>query len=410
MATDVPATTLLDPAVIDDPYPFYRRLQDEAPVWLVPGTEVCVVASFAHVAQATGRVEDFSSRMYHFLYRDDAGLPRRLAFGDGTQTLAAADPPVHTVHRKAVFPDLMARRMSELEPEITEVTDRCLDEALAASSVESSVEFMATVANRVPISMITQLIGFRDSDLGTLLQVAFDSTAQVGARITLDELNGLLAKSAVTYGWITEQLATYGAAADDHEILGTISRGVHDGVLEQHDAIIILQTLLSAGGESTTSLLGNSVRILAERPDLQQHLRDHPELIPPFIEEALRLESPFRFLPRHTPHDTTLGGVDIPEGTTVLLMWGAANRDAAEFDAPDEVRLDRPTPRHHVAFGRGIHHCVGAPLARLEARVVLTALLARTTEFALDPSHASQWFDSLQVRRHQALPLLIDAR
>jgi cytochrome P450 len=405
MATEIPATLLLDPAVIDDPYPFYRRLQAEAPVWLVPGTEVCVVASFAHVAEATGRVEDFSSRMYHFLYRDDAELPARLVFGEGTQTLAAADPPVHTVHRKAVFPDLMARRMSNLEPEIAEVTDHCLDEALAASSVE----FMATVGNRVPISMITQLIGFRDYELGTLLQVAFDSTAQVGARITLDELNVLLVKSAKTYGWITDQLATYGGAADD-EILGTISRGVRDGVLEQHDAIIILQTLLSAGGESTTSLLGNSVRILAERPDLQERLRQQPELVTPFVEEALRLESPFRFLPRHTPHPTRLGDVDIPEGTTVLLMWGAANRDAAEFDAPDEVRLDRPTPRHHLAFGRGIHHCVGAPLARLEARVVLTALLAHTTEFALDPNHAPQWYDSLQVRRHQRLPLLIDAR
>lgn len=405
MDIDIPATMLLDPAVIDDPYPFYRRLHAEAPVWLVPGTGVCVVSSFAHVAEATSRVEDFSSRMYHFLYRDDAGLPSRLAFGDGTQTLAAADPPVHTVHRKAVFPDLVAKRMSELEPEIAEVTQRCLDEALAGSSVE----FMATVGNRVPIALITQLIGFRDCELGTLLQAAFDSTAQVGARITLDELNVLLVKSAETYGWITEQLATYGTAADD-EILGTIARGVHDGVLGQHDAIIILQTLLSAGGESTTSLLGNSVRILAEQPDLQQRLREDPELMGAFIEEALRLESPFRFLPRHTAHPTNLGGVDIPEGTTVLLLWGAANRDATKFEAPDEVRLDRPRPRHHLAFGRGIHQCVGAPLARLEARVVLTALLARTTEFGRDPNQSPKWFDSLQVRRHEHLPLVIDAR
>ncbi|MDH5236338.1 MAG: cytochrome P450 [Acidimicrobiia bacterium] len=405
MDTDIPATMLLEPAVIDDPYPFYRRLHAEAPVWLVPGTEVCVVSSFAQIAEATGRVEDFSSRMYHFLYRDEAGLPLRLAFGEGTQALAVSDPPVHTVHRMAVFPDLMARRMGNLEPEIAEVAGRCLDHALA----ESAVEFMATVANLVPISIIAQLIGFRDYDLDTLLQVAFDSTAQVGARITLDELNVLLGKSAETYGWITEQLATHGAAADD-EILGTISRGVREGVLAEHDAIIILQTLLSAGGESTTSLLGNSVRILAERPALQQRLRDRPELVPTFVEEALRLESPFRFLPRHTPHDTHLGDVDIPEGTTVLLMWGAANRDSAEYDVADEVRLDRPTPRHHLAFGRGIHFCVGAPLARLEARVVLTSLLARTNGFALDPGQGPRWVDSLQIRRHEHLPLVIDAR
>jgi len=209
--------------------------------------------------------------------------------------------------------------------------------------------------------------------------------------------------------WITEQLRTHGAASDD-DLLGTIARGVHDGALTEGDGVIILQNLLSAGGESTTSLLGNSVRILAERPDLQQELRDNPELIPNFVEDALRVESPFRFLARHTPHDTILGGVDIPAETTVLLFWGAANRDATEFDNPDDVRLDRRVPRHHLAFGRGIHHCVGAPLARLEARVVLTKVLERTSNIRLDPAQAPEWFDSLQVRRHARLPIILEPR
>jgi cytochrome P450 len=152
-------------------------------------------------------------------------------------------------------------------------------------------------------------------------------------------------------------------------------------------------------------LLVNSVRLLAEQPEVQHQLRVEPELVPTFIEEALRLESPFRFLMRHTPHDTSLGGVDIPAGTTVLLFWGAANRDAEHFNEPDDVRLDRPAPRHHLAFGRGIHHCVGAPLARLEARVVLTKLLERTGTFRLDGDRMPRWFDSLQVRRHEYLPI-----
>jgi cytochrome P450 len=112
---------------------------------------------------------------------------------------------------------------------------------------------------------------------------------------------------------------------------------------------------------------------------------------------------------RHAPHDTRLGGVEIPEGTTVLLFWGAANRDAEHFDEPDRVRLDRPAPRHHLAFGRGIHHCVGAPLARLEARVVLTTLLERAGTFSLDGNRLPRWFDSLQVRRHEYLPIEIEA-
>lgn len=401
MSTDIPGTMLLDPKVIDDPYPLYRRLHAEAPVWMVPRTGVCIVSTFALVVEATGRVDDFSSSMHYLLYRGGNGLLARVAFGEGTQVLAVADPPVHTVHRRVVFPELMARRMSGLEAEVAEVAERCIDLALN----DRPVDFMATVGNVVPITLIAQLIGFRDGDLGSLLRAAFDSTALVGARLTLDELNALMARSAETYAWITEQLTTTHGGDSDGDILGTVARGIEDGALNREDGVIILQNLLGAGGESTTSLLGNSVRLLAERPELQHQLRVAPELVPTFIEEALRLESPFRFLMRHTQHDTSLGGVDIPAGTTVLLFWGAANRDAEQFNEPDDVRLDRPAPRHHLAFGRGIHHCVGAPLARLEARVVLTKLLERTGTFSLDGERMPRWFDSLQVRRHEYLPI-----
>jgi cytochrome P450 len=152
------------------------------------------------------------------------------------------------------------------------------------------------------------------------------------------------------------------------------------------------------------------VRILAEDQNLQDQLRANPEQIPAFVEEALRLESPFRFHMRSTPRDTTLGGVDIAAESTLLLLWGAANRDPAEFDHPDQIDLGRPTPRHHVGFGRGMHHCVGAPLARMEARVVLSALLERTGRIALDPGRAPTWVDSLMVRRHARLPVQLVPR
>src|SRR5271156_5147163 len=127
---------LLDPKVIDDPYRFYRRLHAEAPVWKVPGNEVCIVSSFALVVEATGRVDDFSSSMHYLLYRGDNGLPARLAFGEGTQVLAVADPPVHTVHRKVVFPELMARRMAGLEEEVARLAERCIDLAVKERSVD----------------------------------------------------------------------------------------------------------------------------------------------------------------------------------------------------------------------------------------------------------------------------------
>ncbi len=183
-----------------------------------------------------------------------------------------------------------------------------------------------------------------------------------------------------------------------------------EGALRTDEGVIILHTLLSAGGESTTSLIGNAARVLAERPDLQQQLRDELDLVPAFVEEILRLESPFRFMLRSVPADTSLGGVAIPAGSTVLVFYSAANRDPAEFDQPDELMLGRDVPRHHVAFGRGIHHCVGAPLARLEARVVLTRLLSETTCFGLDPEQPPTRVTSLLVRRHETLPLVVDAR
>src|SRR5258706_10043270 len=118
--------------------------------------------------------------------------------------------------------------------------------------------------------------------------------------------------------------------------------------------------------------------------ELQRLLREQPKLIDTFVEEALRLESPFRQQMRSIPHDTTLGGVDIPEGSTAVLLFGSANRDPDQFDNPDVVDLTRGSPRRHLAFGHGIHYCVGAALARIEARSVLTTLLERTREFTLD--------------------------
>ena len=407
MTVDIPATMLLDREVLDDPYPFYRRLHREAPVWQVPGTEVFVVTTFEMVAEATARVTDFSSNMRCLLYRDDAGLPARLAFGgeDGVETLATADPPIHTVHRSVVFPELMARRMASFESEIAEIAELCITRALD----EGDPDFMQAVGNVVPITMVSRLVGFQGSDPARLLQAAFDGTRLVSGSMPLSELNDLMVRSGEIGAWIAEQLEA-AAAAPGENLLGTVARGIQSGDLQVQEGIVTLQTLLSAGGESTSSLLGNAVRILAEQPELQEDLRASPERIPAFVEEAVRLESPFRHLTRSVPHDTTLGDVAIPAGSTLMLFWGAANRDPAEFETADQVNLDRPSPRHHLAFGRGIHHCVGAPLARLEGRVVLSMLLERTRSITLDPEHAPRWVESLQSRRHEYLPVRLAPR
>jgi cytochrome P450 len=404
MTQELPGTLLLDPEIIQDPYPFYRRLQSQAPVWRVPGTDIFVVSAYALLAEAAGRVEDFSSIMQCLLYRDESGLPSRLPYGaPAAQALATADPPIHTLHKKTVFPEFVAKRMALLEPEIVELAAACVDQALT----KRTVDFMAEIANLVPITVISRLIGFRNSDIGGLLQAAFDSTLLVGSTLSRERLIALVTRSNDIGHWIGEQLAI---AANDpaEDILGSIALGVKGGELDPRAGVIILHTLLSAGGESTTSLIGNAVRILADDQDLQQRLRQNPALIPAFIEEALRLESPFRSMPRSVPKDTALGGILIPAGATVLMLWGAGNRDPGEFDDPDQIKLDRP--RRHLTFGRGIHFCVGASLARLEARIVLTTLLERTSKITLDPDHPPAWVNSLQVRRYEHLRMQLIPR
>jgi cytochrome P450 len=399
--TKLTAPMLLDPAVLQDPYDFYAALREQAPVWAVPGTDVVVISTFELLSEAVARPEDFSSTMRCLLYRDGDGLPARLDFGEAAmQTLATADPPAHTTHRRAVFPELVARRMRTLEGDIRALSWTTVKQALS----DDRFDFMATIGNVVPITVVAELIGFRGIDPMRLLEAAFDSTTMVGATLPLDQLSDLVTRIGTIQAWITEQIAG-NADGDEEGILLAVRRALDAGTLQMAEATNILHTLLSAGGESTTSLLGNAVRMLAEDPELQQRLREKPQDLDVFVEEVLRLESPFRQMMRGVPHDTTLGGVDIASGSTVSLLFAAGNRDPAQFDHPDHIDLTRGSPKRHLAFGHGIHFCVGAALARIEARALLTAILEQTRDFSLDPDRAPRWVDSLLVRRHAQLHL-----
>jgi cytochrome P450 len=294
--------------------------------------------------------------------------------------------------------------MEGLEPDIYELANALVTEALDLGSVD----FMTAVGNVVPITMISRLIGFRDSNLEDLWTSAVNGTRLLGSTLSLNELIEVASRGDRVQSWIADQLSV-AREQPTEEILGAVAQATVDGILSDAEANGILTILLSAGGETTTSLLGNAVRMLAEHPDLQEHLRKNLDQVPTFVEEALRLESPFRYLMRSVPKDTILGDVTIPASSTVLLFWGAANRDANEFARPDDIDLERHIPRRHVAFGRGIHHCVGAPLARIEARHVLTVLLDRTREMSIEPGHSPRWVRSLLVRRHEQLPVRLRA-
>ena len=165
--------------------------------------------------------------------------------------------------------------------------------------------------------------------------------------------------------------------------------------------------LFGAAGESTASLLGSAIRLLVEDFSLQERLRNNPALIANFVEEVVRLETPFKFHYRFVKKDTQLCGTSLKEGDVLLLGWAAANRDPAVWSEPDTLKLDRERPERHFGFGYGIHFCIGAPLARLEVRVALEELLAGTKHIELDPSQPYAFAHSVFVRRMQHLHLRV---
>jgi cytochrome P450 family 144 len=239
----------------------------------------------------------------------------------------------------------------------------------------------------------------------------FSGSRFQGGRLRLDELAAAGGEVAGMWPWVAEQidaaLAAPAAGSSRGHVLGAAATGVREGVLTEDEAAFTLMVLLGAGGETTTSLIGNAVRILAERAPLQDQLRADTDLVAAFIEEVLRYESPFRFHPRTARGPVELGGVEIPNRAMVMLLWGSANRDPSVFDRPDDFVVGRANARQHVGFGRGVHYCVGAPLARLESRVVITKLLERTRRWSLDHERPPSWVDSLWIRRHERLPIVV---
>jgi cytochrome P450 family 144 len=240
-------------------------------------------------------------------------------------------------------------------------------------------EGMEALGNRLPMMVFARLIGVPAEDVDQLVRWACASTQL---------LDGLVGEEQLTaFGCAALELGTYigdhmrRATADPKDNwIGALAIACRAGEFDQLTARLMMIILFRAGGESTGSLLGNSMGVLATRPELEQQLRENPNLLGPFIEETLRYEPPFHGHYRHVVADTTLGGTDLPAGSRLLLLWGAANRDPAHFDAPHEFRLDRPGSKGLITFGKGAHFCVGAALARLEAQIALRAVLDRTCE------------------------------
>lgn len=398
---------VFDPAHLDDPYPLYATLRERDPVHRVPGTDFHLVSSWELVTEALARPEDFSSNLTGVMVQRADGPPVTFDMDGGgraVHVLATADEPSHAVHRKLVLAQL-TKRIRTLGPTVRALVDELWDAGLRA---DDTFEWAREMADALPLALVASLIGLPQSDVPQLLSWSYDSTEMLGGIVTEDRLPTLVASAAALTGYLHTEF-TAAKRDPQTDLLGALAHACNEGDLTDDVAVLVLVQLVGAGGESTAGLIANATRILATNQELQDRLRRDPQLIDPFLDEALRLESPFRGHHRHVVTDTTLGGVRLSAGSHLLLLWGAANRDPARFVDPDTARLDRPNLKGHLAFGKGIHFCVGSALARMEALAALTTLLERTTSFTIADGGA-EWVPSLLVRRHRSLPLELNRR
>jgi cytochrome P450 family 144 len=387
---------------LQDPYPLYERMRAEAPVHRLGDSVFYAVCGWDAVLEAVERVDDFSSNLTAtMVYHDDGTLsPFDMApLGDAAHALATADDPVHAMHRKILLPHLSAKRVRIIEEFASQTADCLWRQHLR----DGEIEWMSAMANRLPMMVVTRLLGLPDGDADKLIRLGYATTSLLDGIVSPEQLEAATAAALELSAYVVGHFEK--ATDADDGLIADLAARCASGELDQTPALGIMLTLFSAAGESTASLLGSAVGILVERPEVQQQVRENPELLSAFIEETLRFEPPFRGHYRHVWRDTTLAGVEVPADSHLLLMWGAANRDPTHFEAPDEFRLDRGGAKGHVTFGKGVHFCVGAALARLEARIVLRTLLERTTW--IEAIDVGEWLPSILVRRRKSLRIAV---
>ena len=399
-----------DPELVADPYPYYEHLRGKCPVTPEPHHGVVMLTGYDEVVEVAQDAERWSSCTSVIgpfasfpvpLEGDDvSGLIEehrdKLPMNDQLPTF---DPPVHTKHRALLMKLITPKRLKENGDRLAEFADGVLDGFLAGGEGEAIGELA------VPFSLyvIADLLGVPEEDRDRFAAVLQGKDVETS---TLGSTEGQLSHSPMEflYKSFIDYIEDRRLQPREDVLTAMAQATFPDGSLpEVMDVVRVAANLYSAGQETTVRLISSALQILADNPDVQRRLREEPGLIGNFIEETLRTESPIKGDFRLSKVPVTVGGVDLPAGTTVMLMNGAANRDPAHFEDPAVFDLERKNARHHIAFGRGVHTCPGAPLARAEAKICLERLLARTTDIRVSEKVHGPAGD----RSYQYLPTFI---
>lgn len=416
---------LFDPAIQQCPHDYYAKMQQEAPVFAAatPGAELYLITRYDDVVDVVRDTDTFSSQFdtssymsselakrMADLYRSEGGYPP-------VRTMLTADPPAHTRFRRLISKAFTPKVISDLEPTIRDVTTGLIGEMLAATADGSSLDFVEAFAVPLPVTVIAKALNVPDDRLADFKRWSDASIVGIGTNISIEERLAAEREVIEFQKYFAHQLESREISPQDDLLTNLLNARINrdeDGIddidpLTMAEMLSIIQQLLVAGNETTTKMLTEMMRLLGEHPGEWQKLREHPERARSIVEETLRLSTPVQGMFRVVRHDTTVAGVDIPAGARVVVMYAAANRDSNVFDEPESFRPGRDGATDHLAFGRGIHYCAGAALARLEGKVALEELACRLSSFELDAANTFEYHPSFMLRGLKRLDVSLTA-
>jgi cytochrome P450 len=405
--TDLAAANLFDPELLSHPHNFYDHLLAEAPIHCFAGTGIWQISSHALVAEACGRPEDFSNDITALIAGARSASPEVMAITDKgwpqEDVLLMSDPPAHTRYRKLVNLAFSLKRVDAIEHRIRAI----VGELIEAMATRERCDFVQAFAIPLPVRMIAGELGLPPEDKE---KVKYWSTAfvdRLGSMISPErELE--CARQVVEFQHAMKAQIDIRLAAPRDDLLSDLVNATVEGEdpLSIAEIMSIIQQILVAGNESTTNTLAEGLVILMRTPDIFERLRAEPALIPNAVEEMLRIAGPVAGSWRTVARDCELGGVQFPKGATVMLRNASANLDPARYPEPHTFRPERANARTHLAFGRGIHQCIGNLLARRELAVALEMLVARFDRFELDCGEADlTYMPNVLLRGPSAVPV-----
>jgi cytochrome P450 len=399
------APVAYDPYALEvraDPYPSYRLLRDHAPAYYVADHNFWCISRFDDVARAVTDTDAFSSA-------DGIGVERAPALPEldlppsvnaAASSMIAMDPPQHTRLRRIVTRQFTRARIAEFENRIKVLANELVD-TLIARNLDGEADIARDLATPLPTMIILDILDIPRDDREQFKQWSDQSVHLIGGGID-PALQMSAVDAALELGRYFESLASRRRVAPGDDLVSVLCKASDGEQLTEAEVIGQCVLFLVGGNETTTNLIGNTVNALMAHPEQRHQLENSPGLVPAAIEEVLRWDAPVQGLFRTTRCDVNIDGTVIPAGARVQLLYGSANRDERHYPDPDLFQIAR-NPRDHLAFARGAHFCIGAPLARLEAKAAVESLLARTRD--MRPTTAPVLNLNVLVRGFRNLPV-----